>query len=496
MNEIPESVDLVVVGFGAGGLAAALSALETAEGRESNFSVVILERAPKEDRGGNTRWSTAGIHPDTRMSGFVESFESRTQDAEAYVRTLASEGPGTLAWLGKYGLEFEPGPRTFMTSADPDLQPVGGGGGIIDALATHLEKATKGIFFGPGGSLVLGLQILYETTAQSLVTGDDGTTRGVVVRTKDGLLQSIGSRATIIASGGFEGNPEMMTQYVGYVVPPVSRGGRYNKGEGIRMALAVGAKPTGQWSEFHPLPADPRSDRQGVGLLTFAAVMETVPYGILVNSNGDRFLDEGASSMNELYDVLSRAVQKQEGRVGYVIFDQPTFDIPGYRAAVAKDELVEPHSAGTLEELAGELGIEPRKLTQTVSEYNNSVPTDSSQFDAFRPDGLSTNGDLQPPKSNWARSISQAPYYAYPITCSIVFTFGGIGTNEHAEVLSTDDVPIPGLYAAGEVTGLYHHDYVGTTAVLRSFVFGRIAGQRAVEYALENRSGVASPDVP
>ena len=495
MSETPDSADLVVVGFGAAGLAATLSALETAERRESNFSVVVLERAPKEDRGGNTRWSTAGIHPDTHAPGFVESFASRTQDADAYVRTLAKEAAPTLAWLGEYGLDFESGPRTFMTSDDPDLQPVGGGAGIIDALATHVESATMGRFFGPGGSKAIGAQILYETTAHSLVTGEDGTISGVVVRTTDGRLRSIRSPATIIASGGFEGNPEMMTQYIGYVVPTVSRGGSYNRGEGIRMALAAGAKPTGQWSEFHPLPADPRSGLRGGGLLTFAAVMETVPYGIVVNSDGDRFLDEGAHSMNELYDILSRAVQKQEGQIAYAIYDHPTFDIPGYRAAVAKDEVVGPYSSDTLDGLAGELGIEPHKLTQTLSEYNNSVLADSSGFDPFRPDGLATNPGLRPPKSNWARAINQPPYYAYPITCSIVFTFGGIGTNEHAEVVSTDDVPIPGLHAAGEVTGLYHDDYVGTTAVLRSLVFGKIAGVRAVEYALANRPGVTSQDV-
>ena len=495
MNEIPESVDLVIVGFGAAGLAATLSALEFAERQESNFTVVVLERAPKEDRGGNTRWSTAGIHPNTHAPGFIESFASRTRDAEAYVHTLANEGPGTLAWLGRYGLEFEPGPRTFMTSDAPDLQPVGGGAGIIDGLAAHVDKATRGRFFGPGSSLALGLQVLYQASAHSLVTGDDGTINGVVIRTTDGRLRTIRSRATIIASGGFEGNPEMMAKYIGYVVPTVSRGGSYNGGEGIRMALAVGAKPTGQWNEFHPLPADPRSDRQGAGLLTFAAIMETVPYGIVVNSNGDRFLDEGANSMNELYDILSRAVQKQEGQVAYVIFDEPIFDIPGYRAAVAKDEVVGPYSAGSLEELAQKIGIDLRRLTQTVSEYNNSVPADSSVFDAFRPDGLTTDETLRPLKSNWARAINQPPYYAYPITCSIVFTFGGIGTNEHAEVLSTDDVPIPGLYAAGEVTGLYHHDYVGTTAVLRSLVFGKIAGERSVDYVLAGRSRVAPPDV-
>jgi tricarballylate dehydrogenase len=474
-------VDLVIVGLGGAGLSAVLATLEEAISLGiPELSVAVIERAPRHDRGGNTRWSTAGIHPDSTTEGFRLSFVGRTEDADEYVRVLSERGADTLKWLGNYGLEFLPGPRTFMTSETPDLQPVGGGGGIIEALSAHLDAAEKGRFHGPDGSRSVGVTALYETTATDLVLDESGRVEGIDISGPDGQSHRICAGAVILACGGFEGNSEMLIQHVGYAVVPTSRGGTYNQGEGIRMAMEAGAKASGQWNEFHPLPADPRTRRDGVGLLTFAAVMETVPYGIVVNRSGARFMDEGAHAMNELYDHLARSVQAQEGQIAYVVFDSQTLAIPGYAEAVAKDKLEEPYEAATVEELASLIDVPAPALTKTVTDFNAAVM--DGTFDPWAADDCRTHDSLVPPKSHWARRISEGPYYAYPVTCSIVFTFGGIGTNERAEVVTAEDVVIPGLYAAGEITGLYHRDYVGTTAVLRSLVFGRVAGEGAVRY--------------
>jgi tricarballylate dehydrogenase len=214
--------------------------------------------------------------------------------------------------------------------------------------------------------------------------------------------------------------------------------------------------------------------------MTFAAVMETVPYSLMVNNSARRFMDEGATSMDYLYDLVGRAVQQQPGQTGYAVFDSKAMALPHYRKAVLRDKVHEPHQAGTVEGLAALIGVDGEALAATVAAYNAAVPRDDSQFDPMRLDGLSTDG-LTPPKSNWARSLDTPPFYCYPVTCANVFTMGGIGTDHAARVVDADGTPIPGLYAAGEMTGIYRDKYVGATSVLRGLVFGRLAGYNAVD---------------
>jgi tricarballylate dehydrogenase len=484
-GEMDDRADVIVVGFGAAGLAATLAAVEAviaAEQRDAR--IVVLERATRDDRGGNTRWSTATFRmkdPKTLNDDFVEAFGPRTRDAEAYVQVLADRAVDTLGWVIDKGLVFNPEPDLYMTSDDPRIWPEGAGSAIVDVLGGHVEEAARGRFFGPDGGLAVGVEVMYETTARSLLLDDEGRVAGLEVRTRDGVSERIESRCVVLASGGFQGNPEMMTRYVGFDVPPISIGGRHNKGEGIEMALAVGAGIAGQWNEYHPLPADPRTGRSG--LMTFAAVMQTVPYSILVDVHGERFMDEGADSMDHLYDVVGRAVQLRPEQTAFAVFDSKVRSIPGYERAVAKDMVEEPVQADTIEDLATRLGIPPGHLVDSVAAFNAATPSEADGFDPTRKDGVATSG-LTPAKSNWARRIDAPPYFAFPVTCANVFTLGGIATNEAAEVVDRDGVAIPGLFAAGELTGLYHHDYVGATSVLRALVFGRIAGEGAVRHAL------------
>jgi tricarballylate dehydrogenase len=471
MVRYDESYDLVVIGCGAAGLASALSAAEAAsEAGAERFSVAVLERSPKEERGGNTRWSGAYLRlkdTETIADHFVEDMleYSGGRSDERYIRTLAEKVPETIAWAQNKGVGFDYLPTIFLTLRQPRLLPVGGGRAIVETLASHVEDA--------------GISILYETTAQRLIVGEDGLLEGVEVRGSDGRLRRLQTTAVVLASGGFEGNPEMMTKYIGrnaVNIPTIAKGGQYNKGEGIRMALDIGAKPAGQWDAFHAEPVDPRSDRE-------EAVVMIFPYGVLINGQGERFVDEGVGTVDEIYEPVARAILYDQNQTAYVVIDQKMFDIPGHEHAVLTDQ--EPYRADTLAGLAEPIGVDPRALERTISAYNAAATGDASRFDPVKPDGLATSGDLTPPKSNWARPIDEPPYLAYPIACSIVFTFGGVATNERAEVLSSDDVPIPGLYAAGEMTGLYYDRYPGSTSVLRSLTFGKIAGARAVRYALE-----------
>ena len=469
MKSYEESYDLVVVGCGAAGLAAALSAAESAsEVGEENFSVAVLERSPKEERGGNTRWTGAYLRlkdTETIADGFVEDMlqYSGGRSDERYVRTLAEKVPETIAWAQEKGVGFDYLPTIFLTLRRPRLQPVGGGRAIVETLASRVEE--------------VGANILYEMSAQRLLVGEDGLVEGIEVRGSDGCLRRLGAKTVVLASGGFQGNPEMMTQYIGrnaVNIPTIAKGGQYNKGEGIRMALDIGAKPAGQWDAFHAEPADPRSDRE-------EAVVMTFPYGVLVNGKGERFLDEGAGTVDETYEQVARTILYDADQTAYVIIDQKMYDIPGHEHAILTDQ--EPYQADTIGGLAEQIGLSPQSLERTISAYNAAATGDVSDFDPLRPDGLAATSDLAPPKSNWTRPIDQAPYLAYPLACTIVFTFGGVATNERAEVLSSDDVPIPGLYAAGEMTGLYYDSYPGSTSVLRCLTFGKIAGSRAARYA-------------
>jgi tricarballylate dehydrogenase len=471
---LDESYDIVVVGCGAAGLAAALSAAETAsEASSDDLAIAVLERAPREDRGGNTRWTGAYLRlkdKDTVADHFVEDmleFSEGLSD-EQYIRTLAENAPETIGWVQSKGVQFDYLPTIFLTLRQPRLQPVGGGAAIVETLTQHVEE--------------LGVPILYETTAQRLVMGEDGLLAGLEVRGPDGRLRQLGAKAVIIAAGGFEGNPEMMTQYIGrnaVHIPPIAKGGWYNKGEGIRMALEVGARPAGQWDAFHAEPVDPRSSKS-------EAVVMAFPYGILVNKEGERFLDEGAGTVDEIYESVARTIFYDQDQVAYLIIDRKLFEIPEYRRAIQTDQ--EPYRADTIADLAENIGVNSQTLARTVSAYNEAAAADPSNFDPFRPDGLATRGGLKPPKSNWARPIDEPPYLAYPIICSVVFTFGGIATNERAEVLSSTSSLIPGLYAAGEAAGLYYSKYPGSTSVLRCLTFGKIAGHCAVEYMIERNA--------
>jgi tricarballylate dehydrogenase len=237
------------------------------------------------------------------------------------------------------------------------------------------------------------------------------------------------------------------------------------------MALAAGARTAGDWNGMHVEPVDPRSERPEPVVLTY-------PYGIVVDRHGRRFFDEGGGRVDETWETLARTIHfEAPGRIAYAIFDASLEDIPDYGRAVCTDR--EPLRAATITGLAAALEIDAGGLARTVAAYNAAAPADGGRFEATRTDGLATNG-LTPPKSNWARRIERAPFSAYPLVCAICYTFGGIATDAEARVLGANGI-IPGLFAAGEITGQYYGKAPGGTSVLRALVFGRIAGKRAFD---------------
>lgn len=455
---------VVIIGCGAAGLSAAVAAAETVLAGEAVVDVTVLERTGVDERGGGTRHTGAFLRVEEDFSP-ASSFEedvvafSDGRSDRSVVRRLAAEAKETLSWVEDLGVKFDAIETHFLTSNRPRLLPVGGGQSIVDVLADRAQR--------------MGVEIAYRRTATSLVLGDAGEVVGLVVRDNDsGALETLRCRAVIIASGGFEGDQRLLTQYLGRDadhVRNISPGGENNRGEGITMAIAAGAGTSGQWDKFHAEPIDPRSSSVEAAVMIF-------PYGVIVGRDGHRFLDEGRATVDETYEDVARQILARPDGTAFCITDQQTLSIQGYQRAVAAAE--PPVQAETLTELAAALGIDDvDAFVDTIDAYNDAVTPGS--FDAFALDGLSTVG-LTPPKSNWARRIDQPPFVAWPMSCAIVFTFGGLAADAEARVTSADGVVLPGLYAAGEVTGLYYGKYPGATSVLRSLVFGRIAGRNAV----------------
>ncbi|GAA0984321.1 FAD-dependent tricarballylate dehydrogenase TcuA [Acrocarpospora macrocephala] len=481
-------VDVVVVGGGAAGLSAACSAAE------AGATVVLLERSPEAETGGNTRYTEAFLRmksldetadgfeaalvddfmgypdpsivrdaalPASQQSGLWRS--THTVDPE-YVATLSENAPQALAWMAGHGVRFDTVPTPFLTQTTTRMAPVGGGLAIVDTMG----KAARD----------LGVRFCFETTARDLIT-HNGEVIGVRAATAHGDDEYLGR--VVLASGGYQGNAEMMAHYhpgQAMTCRPVAKGGHYNKGEGIEMALRVGAATAGNFSLFHAEPVDPRSGQAEAAIFCF-------PYGVLVNKEGRRFVDEARGAIDAWYERTTRTIQAQTEGIAWVVLDQQGLAVPNIMSGVRTD--VAPIRAGSLGELADVLGIPGDALQSTIDAYNQACPNPAT-FDHSAPDGLATVG-LTPPKSNWSRRIETAPFVAYPIMCANVFTFGGLKTTAKAEVVDRDGRPIRGLYAAGEMTGLYYSNYVGSTSVLRGLTFGRIAGVDAASLARATGEG-------
>lgn len=473
---VDRDVDVVVVGSGIAGLSATLSAL----GRGAR--VAVVERATPAEAGGNTRYTEAFLrmaaidrtaddleerllsdhmgYPDPGV--LVDAVKDRDNwstpmqmldvvDGEV-VLCLSEEAGPTLSWLADLGISFDDlGSGPFMTRSTTRMIPVGGGWELVETLGRLARER--------------GARFHYETTATALEVGDDGSVVGV--RTDRGTFRG----RVVLACGGFEGNPEMLARYMGPTAlncRPVARGGHYNRGEGIEMALAVGAAGAGNFSLFHAEPIDPRSGMAEAAIFSF-------PYGILVNREGTRFTDEAPGPIDAWYERCARRIHAQTDGIAYVVFDQRGFAVPNLMAGIRTDQ--PPIKADSIDQLAAAIDVPAAALARTIAEFNEACPDDAG-FDHTAPDGLATTG-LTVDKSNWSRPIAQGPFVAYPIIAANVFTFGGLRIDPQAHVVSRSGRVIDGLYAAGEITGLYYTNYTGSTSVLRGAVFGRIAGANA-----------------
>ena len=472
------AADVVVAGAGIAGLSAALAA------RAAGASVIVLERAPRAERGGNTRFSNgamravyADVHDLERWTGPIDPAQKARTTFGSYSRQrylddmahitggrtdptlcadLVDQSAATLDWLAAHGVPFAPlyawqfqAPDGRITFQGGSAVEAGGGGeGLSAAL---FAAARRG-----------GIDVRTDARAVALARGADGIT-GIVVD-EAGRQREIAAGAVVLACGGFEADAGLRVRHLGPAWAAAKvRGSRFNTGDGLRMALEIGAQPAGDWSGCHSASWD--AGAPDVNALAHGTVFkrDDFMYGIVVNAPGERFFDEGADIRAVTYARLGRTILAEPGHIAWQIFDAGTAHLlhDEYRAANATRVV-----AGSLAELARRCpGLDPEGLQATVEAFNRAVDT-SVPFDPARKDGRSTRG-LAIAKSNWARAIDTPPFAAYAVRAGITFTFGGVRVDGEARVLDRAGAVIPGLFAAGEmVGGLFYANYPGGSGLI------------------------------
>jgi tricarballylate dehydrogenase len=324
------------------------------------------------------------------------------------------------------------------------------------------------------------------TTRATELLFDGEAVTGVRVRRAGGRPEDIRAGALVLACGGFQANPEMRTRYLGpgWETAKV-RGSRFNTGDGIAMALAIGAASYGNWSGCHAVGWDRNAPEFGDLAVGDQFQKHSYPFGIMVNAGDRRFVDEGADFRNYTYAKYGRVILEQPGQFAWQVFDRKI--LPMLRDEYRIKQVTKA-AAPTLEELAPRLeGVNVAAFLDEVAAYNRAVRTDIP-FNPNIKDGRRTEG-LAIDKTNWANRVDEGPFEAYAVTCGITFTFGGLRVTHDAQVVDTDLRLIRGLYAAGElVGGIFYFNYPGGSGPISGSVFGRIAGRSAGRAVVAERT--------
>ncbi|MBM7585642.1 tricarballylate dehydrogenase [Bacillus pakistanensis] len=491
--------DVVVVGAGNAALCAAISA------REEGAKVLVLEKGPEHKRGGNSFFTDGAIRvayhhlEDIRKviqdltDEEAENIVMPEYGEEAYLEDImrVTEGKSdpelanqlvnrsfeTLLWMRSHGVKFElnydnqsfekNGKREFWGGLP--VKTENKGVGLMKQLFSRAEE--------------LGIDIWYEAAAVELLR-EEGQVNGVVVERNGGKI-IVDASGVVLACGSFEANKQQRSQSIGEEwEAAIVRGTEYNTGDGIAMALAVGAQKHGEWSGCHSIGTDYNAPK--VGDFTKPGDIfkkHSYPLSVMLNKEGKRFVDEGADFRNYTYAKYGREILKQPGHVAYQIYDSQV------RPLLRKEYDLEEatyYKADTLEELVALLPVDKSEFLKTITEYNEAV-----QEGAYHPtekDGKGTVG-ITPPKTNWALRMEEGPFYAFPVTCGITFSFGGLHVNNRGEVLNKEGNPIAGLYAAGEmIGGIFYHNYPGGSGLMSGAVFGKLAGLTAATAVSEQNT--------
>ena len=489
--------DVIVIGAGNAALSAAVSAKENGADK-----VLVLEKAPRAMRGGNTHWSGgvlrfafddpqeiapllpgvendyedffAGVapYPKDRYLADLQRVTSGRTDPELS-NILVSNSKDTVFWMNRNGVKMEPALGVAgVKRGNVVVWPPG-----LIVRAAHEGVGLSASWFATAERV--GVEIRYASAAIELIVDQRGRIVGVKVRDND-RIQEVTGKAIVLGCGGFEANVQMRTQHIGPLVGAAKvRGTPHNQGDGLRMALAIGALPWGQWSGCHATPISADWGEFAPRALTDRSNRLSYLYGVMLNRQGVRFVDEGEDTNFYTYAKFGRAILAQPGAKAWQIFDQKVIHLLEPRYATSK-----PLTADTLEELVGQLDIDDKvQAVKTLHAYNAAARNVDEGFDPSRRDGISTSG-LTPEKTNWGIRLDAPPFHAYSATGGITFTFGGVKVNENTQVMGTDWRPLKGLYACGEmIGGLFYDNYPAGTGLVSGATFGRIAGRNAAAEA-------------
>ena len=481
--------EVLVVGAGNAALVAAEGACD------AGMKVMALERAPKPRRGGNSafsgglfRFAFSDFEHVKEIIQDTPGIDMKDVDVEPYPtdmfysdlmrvtegladpalsEMLVNNSQQVVTWMARHGIDWElhmshvakvKGKFVWRSGTIP-VSARGGGHGLQEMHFKHVESRA--------------IEVLYGARAVELSQDSSGAVDGALVAVPGGK-QKIRATGVILACGGFESNPEMRARYLGQNWDLVKvRGTRYNTGDGIKMATDVGASPFGHWSGCHASVID--AEAAAVEAATDESTRYSYPYSIMINMNGDRFVDEGEDFQVYTYAKTGRRILAQPGQIAYQVYDQKT--VPLLRSTYMR---ARPIVGNTLEELADGMGVDRARLRRTIDQFNQAVsPT---PFDSSKRDGKCTIG-LTVDKSNWASPLDSPPYQAYAVACGITFTYGGLKIDPQCAVLNADDETIPGLWAAGELTGgFFYHNYPSGSGLMRGAITGHVAAAEAVKY--------------
>ena len=459
---------MVVVGSGFAGSTAALSFLEKTEEAGQAGRVALIEAGKKGTWPGASRWTKPFLRLNRDNALSPDWIERLEQDSQGqwdldYLRKFADEVPETVKFMQDHGAKLvhdEEENAAVEFEEQHYAYPVGGGKEMLDNYLIRITKYETA-------------DVLYEHEATELALDDEGRVNGIVVRKPDGEQRTITAGTVVLACGSFAGNPEMLKEHLGEGadnLPIVVNGIKYNRGAGIRMATKIGAATAGQFDMFHSELVDTRARRDH-------AVIWGQNYGIVVNEDCERFHDEGEDYLFATTEAIAYDTWRNQNQKSYFITDKTVMDrFEGSWVYEMSDK--PPEQSDTIAGLAEKLGLDPTKLEATVEEFNAACG--EGEWDPAKMDGKKTSG-ITPPKSNWANPIVEAPFSGFPMTAHLKFTFGGLKVDTDGRVLNTDEAPIPGLYAAGEITGHFYHKQPAQTAALRSNTFGRIVGTNVAE---------------
>lgn len=486
--------DVVVVGAGNAALCAAIAA------HQGGARVLVLERGPVEKRGGNSFFTDGAIRVAYNDLNAIRKIMPELTDKEAEVivmpeygesdfyddlmrvtggksdpelaKQLVSKSYETIAWMRDQGVKFELNYENQSFEQDSKRHFWGGlpiktenkGVGLIKQLFSRVEK--------------LGINVWYNSRAIELVTENEQIT-GIIVEQEEKLI-TVNTSSVILACGSFEANKKMRSEHVGKEwESAIVRGTEFNTGDGISMALSVGAQKYGEWSGCHSIGTDYNAPKVGDFKKPGDIYKKSsFPLGLMINKDGKRFVDEGADFRNYTYAKYGREVLKQPGHVAFQLYDAQV------RPMLRKEYNLEEatyYQADSLEELADLTSVNKFQFLKTIKEYNAAVQ--EGEYNPTVKDNKGTVG-ITPPKTNWALRVDQAPFYAFPVTCGITFAFGGLHVSTEGEVLNREGIPLAGLFAAGEmVGGIFYENYPGGSGLMSGAVFGKLAGASAALYA-------------